>query len=68
MLVGVSIPYLLVVLWMRDFIADMITYLFRIVYGTHQVKAGSSVMPQALVNLSTSIGWYSFRYFKWIHE
>ena len=65
MIVGVSIPYLLVVLGMRDFIADRITSLFLIVYGTHQVKAGPSAMPRALANSATSIGWDSFIYFKW---
>ena len=68
MLVGISIPYLWVVFRMRDFSTDMITSLFRIVYGTRQAKLDSSMIPWILTNSEKFILWDSFRYFKWIHD
>ena len=50
MFVGISIPYLWVVLRIRDFTSDNMKYCFHRVYGNHHVKVGSLEISHALEN------------------
>ena len=65
--VGISIPYLCEHFLTQKDTADTMTSLFRKVYGTHQAKAVSSWIPQAITYSATSTGFDSFKYLRLTH-